>query len=501
MARGRRKKWTPKAHAPPPISEREARLQSRRTRLQVLNLPGAAASPSAFSAPFPLEPTHIHELSSKPHWKSSLEDGFEDVEPAGSSQQASRTTLTRPIHIHRSDCEGCVLLDLSPGSEKKLYEPQIRQRVDYYSSHRWSFRAVTQLRHQHISTKGGVAMGPDGELQWHQYDGLNPMGSIAHLATELVPDLRATASYSWRNPDVNAEGLLLPTVAMARQRYEVMGLEEGVVEEGGQAARQTFKKFWEASSARKYQIDKLRILEKVRHSLFEDEYRAHKSVMVKLRCPTCAAGGLCGTPVAFTQNLIRYLQRGTKDDMMHHMCERGVTKDLRADEFKKLSGAEAWRLVKVHDYGVHRDGLGARALAEVSYPEESVNFQLVPGNKLAWPFSNAKPLAGSKNREIYVSLQVPTETLLKKTWGTNASLVKTFIKDTKKTNQASEPASFSIAKKLAAERYADNDSDEDGPVRHHYFPMLQKWYLFAMPLVQIIQSEPEEVTGWAYSVL
>ncbi|KDE04613.1 hypothetical protein MVLG_04992 [Microbotryum lychnidis-dioicae p1A1 Lamole] len=271
---------------------------------------------------------------------------------------------------------------------------------------------------------------------------------------------------------------------MARQRYEFMGLEEGAVEEGGQAARQTFKKFWEASSARKYQIDKLRILEKANglhpgHSLFEDEYRAHK---------------------------------GTKDDMMHHMCERGVTKDLRADEFKKLSGAvslarscawayisEAWRLVKVHDYGVHRDGLGARALAEVSYPEESVNLQLVPGNKLAWPFSNAKPLAGSKNREIY--LQVPTETLLKKTWGTNASLVKTFIKDTKKTNQASEPASFSIAKKLAAERYADNDSDENGPVRHHYFPMLQKWYLFAMPLVQIIQSEPEEVTGWAYSVL
>ncbi|SGY77546.1 BQ5605_C005g03665 [Microbotryum silenes-dioicae] len=153
----------------------------------------------------------------------------------------------------------------------------------------------------------------------------NPMGSIAHLATELVPDLRAMASYSWwvykgnrnalrslnailtrrwmtwlelmitdlepsaaqtygarrRNPDVKAEGPLLPTVAMVRQRYEVMGLELGVVEEGAQAGRQTFKKFREAGSARKYQIDKLRILEKAfglhpGHSLFEDEYRAHK---------------------------------------------------------------------------------------------------------------------------------------------------------------------------------------------------------------------------------
>ncbi|SGY32650.1 BQ5605_C002g01393 [Microbotryum silenes-dioicae] len=256
------------------------------------------------------------------------------------------------------------------------------------------------------------------------------------------------------------------------------------------------------------------------HSLLEDEYWAHKPVMVKLRCPTCAAGGLCGTPVAFTQDLIRcnlcglYLHKLhaeiSKEEQRTTRCIICVnvvsTKDLRADEFKKLSGivslarscawayiSEAWRLVKVHDYGVPRDGLGVRALAEVSCPEESVNLRLVPGNKLAWSFSNAKQLAGSKNREIYLSLQVPTEAILKKTWSTNSSLMKTFIKDTKKT--------IKHLNKLAAERYADNDSDEDGPVRHHYFPMLQKWYLFAMPLVQIIQSEPEEVTGWAYSVL
>ncbi|SGY45743.1 BQ5605_C001g00332 [Microbotryum silenes-dioicae] len=117
MARGGRNKWTPKAHAPPPISERKARLQSRRTRLQVLDLPGAAASPPAFSL--------------EPHWKLSLEDVFEDVEPAGSSQRGFSDDVDATHHP--SDCEGCVLLDLSPGPEKKLYEPQIRQRVDYSS--------------------------------------------------------------------------------------------------------------------------------------------------------------------------------------------------------------------------------------------------------------------------------------------------------------------------------------------------------------------------------
>ncbi|KDE02181.1 hypothetical protein MVLG_07248, partial [Microbotryum lychnidis-dioicae p1A1 Lamole] len=62
-------------------------------------------------------------------------------------------------------------------------------------------------------------------------------------------------------------------------------------------------------------------------------------------------------------------------------------------------------------------------------------------------------------------MQVPTEAILKKTWGTNASLVKTFIKDTKKTfKHLNVAASFSSAKKLAAERYTDNDSDEDGPI-------------------------------------
>ncbi|SDA02447.1 BZ3501_MvSof-1269-A2-R1_Chr12-3g03599 [Microbotryum saponariae] len=697
-ARGRRNKWTPKAHTPPPISEREARLQSRRTRLQVLDLPGAAASPPAFSATFPLEPTHIHESSSKPHWKSSLEDVFEDVEPAGSSQRGfsddvDATHSHSPVRLRRSINE----VDLSPGSEKKLYEPQIRQRVDYSSlqsrrsmtslqgmncagsskrtcsplvmeiiklqdtptlwSEWWQYLASSlfklskttlppqstrmaetdwvldvSLSKWVVSTYhtikycacarvsspemptsssvldleallhcaplklsqgadmnlqsvlshdvGGIgsvmdvstcrccaggqrtllsftqvpmcftimhngstvrwtpdargsdlvfcddtglqhrraAIGPDGELQWHQFDGLNPMVSIAHLATELVPDLRDTASYSWwvykrnrnalrslntfltrrwtislklmitdlepsaaqtygarrRNPDVNAEGPLLPTVTMARQRYEVMGLELGVVEEGAQAGRQTFRKIRVAGSARKYQIDKLRILEKAiglhpGHSLFEDEYRAHNPVMVKLRCPTCAAGRLCRTPIAFTQDLIRcnlcglYLHKLhaeiSKEERRTTRCIICVnvvsTKDLRADEFKKLSGtitttfyysvslarscawayiSEAWRLVEVHDYGVHRDGLGTRALAEVSCPEEGVNLQLVPGNKLAWSFSNAKQLEGSKNREIYLSVIAgPTEAILKKTWGTNASLVKTFIKDTKKT--------------------------------------------------------------------
>ncbi|SGZ34760.1 BQ5605_C075g12916 [Microbotryum silenes-dioicae] len=145
MARGRRKKWTPKAHAPPPISERKARLQSRRTRLQVLDLPSAAASPPAFSAPFPLEPTHIHKSSSKPNWKSSLEDVFEDVEPAGSSQRGfsddvDATHSHSPVRLRRSINE----VDLSPGSEKKLYEPQIRQRVDYSSLQ--SRRSMTSLQ-------------------------------------------------------------------------------------------------------------------------------------------------------------------------------------------------------------------------------------------------------------------------------------------------------------------------------------------------------------------
>ncbi|SGY77552.1 BQ5605_C005g03666 [Microbotryum silenes-dioicae] len=145
MARGRRKKWTPKAHAPPPISECEARLQSRRTRLQVLDLPGAVASPPAFSAPFPSEPTHIHKSSSKPHWKSSLEDVFEDVEPAGSSQRGfpddvDATHSHSPVRLRRSINE----VDLSPGSEKKLYEPQIRQRVDYSSLQ--SRRSMTSLQ-------------------------------------------------------------------------------------------------------------------------------------------------------------------------------------------------------------------------------------------------------------------------------------------------------------------------------------------------------------------
>ncbi|SDA03001.1 BZ3500_MvSof-1268-A1-R1_Chr11-1g03255 [Microbotryum saponariae] len=146
MARGRRSKWTPKAHAPPPISEREARLQSRRTRLQVLDLlPGAAASPPAFSATFPLEPTHVHESSSKPHCKSSLEDVFEDVEPAGSSQRGfsddvDATHSRSPVRLRRSINE----VDLSPGSEKKLYEPQIRQRVDYSSLQ--SRRSMTSLQ-------------------------------------------------------------------------------------------------------------------------------------------------------------------------------------------------------------------------------------------------------------------------------------------------------------------------------------------------------------------
>ncbi|SGZ06369.1 BQ5605_C031g10936 [Microbotryum silenes-dioicae] len=657
MARGRRKKWTPKAHAPPPISERKARLQSRRTRLQVLDLPSAAASPPAFSAPFPLEPTHIHKSSSKPNWKSSLEDVFEDVEPAGSSQRGfsddvDATHSHSPVRLRRSINE----VDLSPGSEKKLYEPQIRQRVDYSSlqsrrsmtslqgdnpksldppvpesrphgetsdygtvagsagadpeerddtldharmdskvfcadlvqtapvrdspsshqfsvassicsseesnthesddllghddsalnmegervfnaqlryrltqllnlsseiplgkiyldfddvtssvterlsprpfksillgsrhwpspskfrsatcgvtayeyngdlflslrdvfngarnitvpwtpdarssnlvfrddtglEHRWSFRAITQLRHQHISTKSGVAMSPDGELQWHQFDGLNPMGEpecaaiIQCHSNKAMDDLAGIDDYR-------------PRAICCANRYEVMGLELGVVEEGAQAGRQTFKKFREAGSARKCQFDKLRILEKAfslhpGHSLFEDEYRAHKPVMVKFRCPTCAAGGL-----------------GTKDAKMHHMCERGVNegsarrRGLGSSLERNVSLArscawayisEAWRLVKVHDYGVHRDGLGVRALAEVSCPEESVNLQLVPGNKLAWSFSNAKQLAGSKNREFYLSLQVPTEAILEKTLGTNASLAKTFIKDTKKT--------------------------------------------------------------------
>ncbi|SGY77448.1 BQ5605_C005g03641 [Microbotryum silenes-dioicae] len=93
-------------------------------------------------------------------------------------------------------------------------------------------------------------------------------------------------------------------------------------------------------------------------------------------------------------------------------------------------------------------------------------------------FQQCEAIDRKQESGVSLSLQVPTEAILKKTWGTNASLVKTFIKDTKKT--------FKHLNKLAAERYTDNDSDEDGPVRHHYFPMLQKWYLFAMPLVQII---------------
>ncbi|KDE06033.1 hypothetical protein MVLG_03587 [Microbotryum lychnidis-dioicae p1A1 Lamole] len=679
MARGRRKKWTPKAHAPPPTSEREARLQSRRTRLQVLDLPGAAASPPAFSAPFPLEPTHIHESSSRPHWKSSLEDVFEDVEPAGSSQRGfsddvDATHSHSPVRLRRSTNE----VELSPGSEKKLYEPQIRQRVDYSSlqsrrsmtslqgdnpksleppvpesrprgetsdygtvagsagadpeerddtldharmdskvfcaelvqtarvrdspsSHQFSVAAsicsseesnthddllghddsvlnmeeiplgkidldfddVTSSVTERLSprpfksillvhrcevptiwpspsksrsdTCGVTAYEYNGDLflslrnvfagarkmclwrgplQWHQFDGLNPMGK---------PDCAAITQYISDKAMEDLAGIddYRPRAICCANRYEVMDLELGVVEEGAQAGRQTFKKFREAGSARKYQIDKLRILEKAiglhpGHSLLEDEYRAHKPVMVKLRCPTCAAGGLCGTPVAFTQDLIRcnlcglYLHKLhaeiSKEEQRTTRCIICVnvvsTKDLRADEFKKLSRivslarscawayiSEAWRLVKVHDYGVPRDGLGVRALAEVSCPEESVNLRLVPGNKLAWSFSNAKQLAGSKNREIYLSLQVPTEAILKKTWSTNSSLMKTFIKDTKKTIKhlnvalsctSNIAASFSSAKKLAAERYADNDSDEDGP---------------------IIQSEPEEVTGWAYSVL
>ncbi|SGZ34754.1 BQ5605_C075g12915 [Microbotryum silenes-dioicae] len=317
-------------------------------------------------------------------------------------------------------------------------------------------------------------MSPDGELQWHQFDGLNPMGSIAHLATELVPDLRAPASYSWwvykgnRNALRSFNAILTrrwttslelddyrPRAICCANRYEVMGLELGVVEEGAQAGRQTFKKFREAGSARKW------------HSLFEDEYRAHKPVMVKFRCPTCAAGGL-----------------GTKDAKMHHMCERGVNegsarrRGLGSSLERKWPNcfacsscawayiSEAWRLVKVHDYGVHRDGLGVRALAEVSCPEESVNLQLVPGNKLAC----MAEWAGLADRHCLLvtlhQLQVPTEAILEKTLGTNASLAKTFIKDTKKT--------IKHLNKLAAERYTDNDSDEDGPMRHHYFPMLQK---------------------------
>ncbi|SGY32646.1 BQ5605_C002g01392 [Microbotryum silenes-dioicae] len=443
MARGRRKKWTPKAHAPPPISEREARLQSRRTRLQVLDLPGAAASPPAFSAPFPLEPTHIHESSSTPHWKSSLEDVFEDVEPAGSSQRGfsddvDATHSHSPVRLRRSTNE----VELSPGSEKKLYEPQIRQRVDYSSlqsrrsmtslqgdnpksleppvpesrprgetsdygtvagsagadpeerddtldharmdskvfcaelvqtarvrdspsSHQFSVAAsicsseesnthddllghddsvlnmegervfnaqlryrltqssnlpseiplgkidldfddVTSSETERLSprpfksillvhrcevptiwpspsksrsdTCGVTAYEYNGDLflslrnvfagarkmclwrgplQWHQFDGLNPMGSIAHLATELVPDLRATASYSWwAMEDLAGIDDYRPRAICCANRYEVMGLELGVVEEGAQAGRQTFKKFREAGSARKYQIDK-----------------------------------------------------------------------------------------------------------------------------------------------------------------------------------------------------------------------------------------------------
>ncbi|SCZ99308.1 BZ3500_MvSof-1268-A1-R1_Chr7-2g09478 [Microbotryum saponariae] len=300
---------------------------------------------------------------------------------------------------------------------------------------------------------------------------------IQCLSDKAMDDLAGIDEYRPR-AICCANGPLLPTVAMARQRYEVMGLELGVVEEGAQAGRQTFKKFRVAGSARKYQVDKLRILEKAiglhpGHSLFEDEYRAHNPVMVKLRCPTCAAGRLCGTPIAFTQDLIRcnlcglYLHKLhaeiSKEEQRTTRCIICVnvvsTKDLRADEFKKLSGTEAWRLVKVHDYGVHRDGLGARALAEVSCPE-GVNLQL---------------------------LQVPTEAILKKAWGTNTSLAKTFIKDTKKT--------IKHLNKLAAERYADNDSDEDGPVRHLYSSILQKCYLLALPLAQIIQSEPEEATA------
>ncbi|SGY18727.1 BQ5605_C014g07451 [Microbotryum silenes-dioicae] len=142
MARGRRKKWTPKAHAPPPISEREVRLQSRRTRLQVLDLPGAAASPSAFSAPFP-QHTYMNRARNLIGNRAS-KTGLRMLSPPGPPSEASPTTLTRPIHIPRSDCEGCVLLDLSPGSEKKLYEPQIRQRVDYSSLQ--SRRSMTSLQ-------------------------------------------------------------------------------------------------------------------------------------------------------------------------------------------------------------------------------------------------------------------------------------------------------------------------------------------------------------------
>ncbi|SGY77543.1 BQ5605_C005g03664 [Microbotryum silenes-dioicae] len=153
----------------------------------------------------------------------------------------------------------------------------------------------------------------------------------------------------------------------------------------------------------------------------------YKPVMVKLRCPTCAAGRL-----------------GTKDDKMHHMCERGVNEGS-ARRRGLGSSLELFRLL------VHAHGLT----------------------------SQCEAIGRKQESGVSLSLQVPTEAILKKTWA--QMLV--------------------CAKKLAAERYTDNDSDEDGPVRHHYFPMLQKWYLFAMPLVQIIQSEPEEVTEWAYSVL
>ncbi|SCZ98815.1 BZ3500_MvSof-1268-A1-R1_Chr7-1g09282 [Microbotryum saponariae] len=122
MARGKRNKRNPKAHAPPPISEREARLQSRRTRLQVLDhlpMSGAAPSPPAFPATSP----------------SNLDDGYEDLEPPGSSQQGlsddsvDATHSRSAVRLRRSFNE----VDLSPGSDKRLHEPQTRPRVVDYS--------------------------------------------------------------------------------------------------------------------------------------------------------------------------------------------------------------------------------------------------------------------------------------------------------------------------------------------------------------------------------
>ncbi|SGY79386.1 BQ5605_C008g05118 [Microbotryum silenes-dioicae] len=136
MARGKRNKRNPKAHAPPPISEREARLQSRRTRLQVLDhLPRAAPSPPAFSATSPSAQTHILETNSIIYRKSNLDDEYEDLEPPGSSQQGlsdisvDATHSRSPVRLQSSINE----VDLSPGSDKRLHEPHTRPRVVDYS--------------------------------------------------------------------------------------------------------------------------------------------------------------------------------------------------------------------------------------------------------------------------------------------------------------------------------------------------------------------------------